>query len=132
MVLFDGECNFCNSSVAFIIRRDPQSRFLFAPLASEAARAVLRGAGFAGELPDSVVLVEGGRVFTLSSAGVRIARQLRWPWPLLAGLWLIPKPIRDVPYRWFARNRYRWFGRREACLAPSAEVRSRFLDLQNA
>jgi predicted DCC family thiol-disulfide oxidoreductase YuxK len=75
-----------------------------------------------------VVLIENGRVHTLSSAGLRIARRLRWPWPVLAVLLIVPKPLRDIPYRWVARNRYRWFGKREACMTPTSDIRSRFLD----
>ncbi len=127
LVLFDGMCNFCSSSVMFIIRRDPRARLRFATLGSDAARAALERAGFHGELPDSVVLIESGRVHTLSSAGLRIARRLRWPWPLLAVFLIVPKVVRDVPYRWVARNRYRWFGKREACMTPTPEIRARFV-----
>lgn len=127
IVLFDGHCNFCSSAVQFIIRRDPRGRLRFASIGSDAARAALERAEFPCQLPDSVVLIDRGQVHTLSSAGLRIARYLRMAWPLLSLLLIVPKPLRDTPYRWVARNRYRWFGRREECMIPTPDVRARFL-----
>jgi predicted DCC family thiol-disulfide oxidoreductase YuxK len=124
-VLFDGVCNLCHGAVAFIIRRDPRGVFRFAPLQS-AHGAALLGAGGAG-VPDSLVLVEGGRVYTQSTAALRIARRLRKPWPLVSGLIVLPRGVRDWLYEWVARNRYRWFGRRGACELPSPGVDDRFL-----
>lgn len=128
VVLFDGLCNLCNASVQFIIRRDPAARFRFASLQSPVAAEVLRSASARGPLPDSIVLVEGGRVTTQSTAALRIARRLRFPWPLLYTLILVPRPIRDAAYAWIARNRYRWFGKRDQCLLPTPELRARFLE----
>lgn len=128
VVLFDGVCNLCNGSVRFIARRDRPGRIAFAPLGSPAAERVLSGAGFdRAALPDSLVLVRHGRAYTCSGAALRIAGLLRWPWPALTVLLAIPWPLRDWLYRWVARNRYRWFGRREACMMPTPELRSRFL-----
>lgn len=126
VVLFDGVCNLCNAAVRFIIRRDPGGRLRFAALQSEAAAVLL--AAQAEPLPDSIVLVEGGRVFTRSAAALRIARRLRFPWPLLYALIVVPRPLRDAVYGWIARNRYRWFGRSDQCMVPTPELRARFLD----
>lgn len=129
VVLFDGVCNFCNASVHFIIDRDPAQRFRFAALQSEAAAGLLRSRGVAppqGD-PDSIVLVEGERVYQRSTAALRIARRLRFPWPLLYAFVAVPRPLRDLVYRFIARNRYRWFGRSEECRVPTPELRSRFL-----
>lgn len=126
IVLFDGVCNLCNGSVRFIIRRDLRRRLRFAPLQSETARRLLAGAP--ADLPDSLVLVERGRVWTRSSAVLRIAKGLRWPWPLAYALVAIPRPLRDWLYTRVARNRYRWFGRRDDCMVPTPELRARFLD----
>jgi predicted DCC family thiol-disulfide oxidoreductase YuxK len=126
-VLFDGVCNLCNGSVLFVIDRDPAGYFRFVALQSDTARRLLAEHG--GPPPDlsSIVLVEGGRVYTRSTAALRIARRLTGPWRLLHVCLLIPHPIRDAVYDWVARNRYRWFGREEACRLPSPELRARFL-----
>jgi predicted DCC family thiol-disulfide oxidoreductase YuxK len=82
----------------------------------------------ASEAADSIVLVEAGKRYTRSTAALRIARGLRFPWPLLYGLMLAPRPLRDAVYDWVARHRYEWFGKRAACMAPTPEVRGRFLE----
>jgi len=128
IVLFDGVCNLCNGFVQFIIARDPTARFQFAALQSEAARRVLSLHDAPSPLPDTIVLVEGGTVFTGSTAVLRIARCLTRPWPLAAALLIVPRPLRDWVYREVAKHRYTWFGRRGECMVPTAALRSRFLD----
>ena len=127
-MLFDGNCNLCNGAVRFILRRDARARFRFAALRSRAAQQALAAVPTRGPLPDSIVLVQHGRVHVKSGAALAIARQLRFPWPLLAVFWLVPYALRDLVYDWIARNRYRWFGRREQCEVPTPALRSRFLD----
>jgi predicted DCC family thiol-disulfide oxidoreductase YuxK len=127
LILFDGECNLCNGAVQFVLRRDPRARFRFAALQSAAARAALAAAGVLGALPDSIVLVHRGRVRVKSAAALAIARGLRFPWPLLTVFWLVPYPLRDLVYDWIARNRYRWFGKRDVCWVPTKELRARFV-----
>jgi predicted DCC family thiol-disulfide oxidoreductase YuxK len=126
VVLFDGVCNLCNASVLFVIDRDPAGHFRFAPLQSGLAAELLRAHGGAPDL-DSIVLVEGGRLHTRSSAALRIARRLSGAWPLLYGFVVVPAPIRDRVYACVARNRYRWFGRTESCRLPTPELARRFL-----
>ena len=127
-ILFDGVCNLCNGFVRFVIARDPAARFRFAALTSAPAAEVLRRAGVAGPLPDSIILVQDGRVYVRSDAALRIARGLRFPWPLLYGFLVVPRPIRDRVYDVIAARRYRWFGRRDVCMIPAPELRQRFLD----
>jgi len=127
VVLFDGVCNLCNGTVQFIIARDPGAKFRFAALESEAAQRVLRECGVSGSLPDSVALIEQGQLYTRSTAALRIARRLRFPWPLIFALVIVPRPLRDRVYDWIARHRYRWFGKRDACMLPTPELRTRFL-----
>jgi predicted DCC family thiol-disulfide oxidoreductase YuxK len=127
VILFDGVCNLCNGLVSFVIARDPAGRFQFAALQSDAARQLLGALTTIAPLPDSLVLVEDGRVFTRSAAALRVARGLRFPWPLAYGLVVVPRPLRDWVYDLVARNRYRWFGRRDLCLIPTPDVRVRFL-----
>lgn len=128
MIVFDGVCNLCNGFVQFVIARDPARRFQFAALQSASARRVLERHNAPDPLPDSIALVEEGRVFTRSTAALRIARRLTFPWPLTTVLLAVPRPLRDWMYGVVARYRYRWFGRRSHCMVPTAALRSRFLD----
>lgn len=127
VVLFDGVCNLCDRSVQFILDRDSKQRFRFAALQSDKGQELLRNHGQStGEL-NSIVLVEGGRCFVRSTAALRIARRLRWPWPMLYAAIVVPAPVRDWIYNWVAANRYRWFGKAESCRIPTPELRNRFL-----
>jgi len=126
-ILFDGVCNLCNGFVRFVIARDPAARFRFASLQSAAAAALLREAGVAAPMPDSIVLIAGGRAYVRSAAALRILRGLRFPWPLAVALFVVPRFVRDRVYDFIAARRYRWFGRRESCLVPTADLRRRFL-----
>lgn len=127
IVLFDGVCNFCDHAVMFIVDRDRHGHFAFAPLQSPFAARLLASHGMSGL--STMVVVEGERVYTRSAAALRIARRLDGLWPLLSVLWLVPKPLRDAAYSHFAANRYKWFGRLDACRVPTPELRSRFLDM---
>jgi len=127
ILLFDGVCNLCNGFVQFVIRRDPEAVFRFAPLQSEIGQALSRRAGLSAEEISTVVLFHRGRFFTHSDVALEITRLLPGFWPLLYGLRIIPKPLRDAVYNWVARNRYRWFGRQESCMVPTPELRQRFL-----
>ena len=127
LLLFDGVCNLCNGFVQFVIARDPAGRFQFAPLQSAAAARVLRDARVGAPLPDTVVLVENGRTFTRSTAALRVARGLRAPWPLAYACIIVPRPVRDWMYDFVARHRYRWFGKKDARMVPTPDVRDRFL-----
>lgn len=129
IVLFDGVCNLCHASVQFIIDRDPAGRFRFASLQSDVAKDLLAARGQkppTGD-PDSILLLEGDRVSSHSTAALRIARRLRGAWKLLALCLVVPRPVRDFVYRYIARNRYRWFGRSVECRLPSPALRGRFL-----
>jgi predicted DCC family thiol-disulfide oxidoreductase YuxK len=127
VVLFDGVCNLCNGFVAFVIPRDPRGRIRFAALQSDAARRLMAQTGVTAGGADSIVLVEGQRAFVRSDAALRIARHLRFPWPILYGLVVVPRPLRDWIYDIVARNRFRWFGRRDVCMLPGPDTKDRFL-----
>jgi predicted DCC family thiol-disulfide oxidoreductase YuxK len=128
VLLFDGVCNLCNASVLFVIRRDRRNYFRFASLQSEAGQALLEGFHLPANEFETFVLVEDGRCFVRSTAALRVVRRLNGLWPLLYTFILIPRPIRDFFYDLIARRRYRWFGKREACMVPKPELQSRFLD----
>lgn len=127
VLLFDGVCNLCNGVVQFVINHDTRGQFRFASLQSEAGQALLRQHRLSTTNFDTFILLEEGRIFTRSSAALRIARKLNGFWPLLYMFMVIPKFIRDFFYNLVSRNRYRWFGQQEACMLPTPELKSRFL-----
>lgn len=127
IILFDGVCNLCNASVRFIVDRDPKGIFRFAPLQSETGKRLLAEYGEADDL-STLILIEDRKSYTQSSAALRIARRLSGAWPAFSALLIIPRPLRDVIYRFIAVRRYKWFGRTEECRIPTPEERERFLD----
>ncbi len=126
-ILFDGVCNFCNSSVNYVIARDPDGYFKFAALQSEAGERLTREHGIDTANVDSVVLIENGRSYVRSAAALRVAKKLGFPVALLYAFIIIPRPIRDLLYDAFAKRRYKFFGERDACMMPTPEIRARFL-----
>ena len=127
IVLYDGVCNLCSATVRFVAKRDPAGYFKFAALQSEKGRTLRRQYGGAGDVT-TIVLIEGGRVLTRSDAFLRIVKHLRGPWPAVAVFRVVPRALRDGVYDFVARHRYRWFGRKDVCDLPSADLQSRFLD----
>jgi predicted DCC family thiol-disulfide oxidoreductase YuxK len=128
IVLFDGVCKFCNAGVNFLLDRDSRARLRFATLQSPAGQALLEKFGLPTRHFDTFALIQGERCFTRSTAALRVAWLLDPPWCWLYPLLLVPPFLRDWVYTLIARNRYRWFGKLDACRVPSPEVRSRFLD----
>ncbi len=126
VVLFDGVCHFCNRSVQFIVKRDRSGYFRFASQQSSAGSALLAACPEARGT-DSIVLIERGKAYTESTAVLRIARRLDGLWKAAYLAIVIPRPIRDPFYRWFARRRYRWFGKQSSCMLPAPDIRERFL-----
>lgn len=128
VILFDGTCNLCNASVRFIIKRDPSAKFLFSTLQSDFGKQLLKNVGIEDVKYDSVILYKNGKVYKQSDAVLLIARQLSGLWSVFFVLIIFPRPIRNVVYNWIARNRYRWFGKRDMCMIPSPEIKHRFLN----
>ena len=127
IILFDGVCNFCNSSVNFVIKRDKKSVIKFAALQSEAGQLLLQQFNLPCVEFDSFIFIEGDKVYTASTAALKVSKYLKSPWPLLYGFITVPKFIRDGVYNWIAQNRYKWFGKKDQCMIPGPEVRNRFL-----
>lgn len=126
-MLFDGVCNFCNASINFVIEHDKAGYFKFAPLQSEIGGELTAKHRIDRVETDSVILVEDGKVYTHSDAALAIARHLTGMWSWAYALRVVPRSIRDLAYKLIARNRYRLFGRRDACMMPTPEIRARFL-----
>ena len=127
IVLFDGVCNFCNASVNFVIERDKRDYFRFAPLQGEPARQIMTDNGLAVGALDTLLLYEGEKIYTRSTAALRIARRLSGGWPLFYMFMVVPRPIRDFVYNIIAKNRYLIFGKKESCAVPSPERRAKYL-----
>lgn len=128
MVLFDGVCNLCNASVAFILKHERGPTLRFAALQSDAGQSMLEAIGRDPDQLDSIVLVEGQRAWERSDAVLRIAGHLRAPWRWTQALTAVPRWIRDPVYRGIARHRYWLFGKRDACMMPTDAVRERFVE----
>lgn len=129
VILFDGVCNLCELSVQFVIANDRAGKFRFASLQSEIARRYLQQHDCDEDSLSSVILIEEGRVYRKSRAALRVAKCLDKAWPMLFYLFYwIPPLIADRVYDFIGARRYRWFGKKESCWIPNADLASRFLD----
>ena len=127
LIVFDGVCNLCNGAVQFVIRRDRKAKFMFTSLQSEAGQEILRANGMPSAHFDSFIYIRHQRLYQRSTAALYMLRDLGGLWALLFGFIIVPRVIRDAVYDMVARNRYRWFGRRESCMVPTAELQAKFL-----
>ena len=126
IILFDGDCNFCDSSVQFIMKRDRRATFKFTSLQSEQGQKLLRKYNVPNDI-DSFVIIEHPKCYLKSTAALRVCKQLDGAWKLLSIFLVVPRPIRDFVYDIIAKNRYKWFGTKQSCMIPTAEQRKRFL-----
>ncbi|SLK03969.1 MULTISPECIES: thiol-disulfide oxidoreductase DCC family protein [unclassified Paenibacillus] len=127
IVLVDGVCHFCQGLTKWIIKRDPEGKYHFASLQSDVAKKLLEKGNLSTDSMDTFVLIEDEKYYTRSTAALRLAKGLKFPYPLLYVLIIVPKFIRNAIYNTVARNRYRWFGKDEACMLPTPEIKDRFL-----
>jgi predicted DCC family thiol-disulfide oxidoreductase YuxK len=128
IILFDGVCNLCNGAVQFVIKRDKRNRFLFAALQSKEGEQLVRERGIDISKEDSIILIEPGIAwYTESEAALKIGQEFGGLWKLLGLFEWIPATFRDVIYRWIARNRYKWFGKKDECMIPTPELKARFI-----
>ena len=128
MILYDGVCALCNWAVRFIIDRDPEGQFLFAPIQSDIGRKLLIDRRLPVDALDTVILIEPEGVFGRSEAAFRVLRRLRTAWRILLVFHSMPRVVSDGAYRLVVRSRYRIFGRYDACPIPTPQQRMRFLD----
>jgi len=127
VVLFDGQCNLCSTTVQFLLTHEASPSLRFTSLQGESAARLLETFGGLKTQPDSILFLEAGQLFVESDAALHIARYLRRPWSWLPLSGFLPRVVRDVVYRLVARNRYRWFGQPESCFMPRPEWKARFL-----
>ena len=128
VIVFDGVCRLCSRWVGFVVHHDRQARIRFAAMQSASGRALLAAHGLDADDPLSFLYVADGQGYRNSDAIVRVLTSFGGAWRLAGALRVIPRPLRDAGYRLIARNRYRWFGRRDVCLVPDAALAARFLD----
>jgi predicted DCC family thiol-disulfide oxidoreductase YuxK len=129
IILFDGVCNFCNSSVQFIMRKEKRAELKFASLQSATGQKLLSEYGVAQDGHGTLVYIKNGKAYTRSSAALRITKKFRGIWPAMSAFLIVPSFIRDFFYNIIARNRYKWWGKSETCQIPSPGQRMRFIDL---
>ena len=128
IILFDGVCNLCNSAIQFVIKRDKRNNFLFASLQSPPGQELLQSYHMPLNNSGSFVLIENGNIYKGSTGALRVTKKLDGVWPLLYILIIVPKFIRDKVYYWIAKNRYKWFGKKNECMVPTPALKARFLE----
>jgi predicted DCC family thiol-disulfide oxidoreductase YuxK len=121
-------CNYCNALTNFIIRQDKKKIFLFATLQSNFGVKILRDKNLPTDEYESLLLIDKGKLYSKSNAGLRIYNKLPWYWKWTQLFWIFPKFFRDWVYSIIAKNRYKWFGKRETCMVPTPELKTRFLE----
>jgi len=126
-ILFDGICNLCESSVIFIIKRDKHGKFTFVPAQSAAGIKLQKRYGIDALNSQTIVLIKNGKVYIKSDAAVEIAKHLDGNWKFLSIAKYVPRVLRDRAYTIIARNRYKWFGKKQACMVPHKEIKKRFI-----
>jgi len=127
VILYDGICNLCNSSVRFILKHDTREKFLFSSLQSDASKKLLLHLNYKIIEMNSILLVENGQIHEKSDAVLKIASELRFPWKLTASFRVLPRKVRDSVYDFVARNRYGWFGKKDSCVYSVNTYENRFI-----
>ncbi|WP_273274992.1 thiol-disulfide oxidoreductase DCC family protein [Maribacter polysiphoniae] len=129
IVLFDGVCNLCNRSIQFIIRHDKKDEFRFATLQGDLGKQLVKERHIDTDTVDSIILIEPGvAYYTKSTAALKIGTSFGGAWKLLTVLELIPSSLSDIVYDFVARNRYQWYGKKDACMIPTPELKAKFLE----
>jgi len=128
IILFDGVCNLCNNAVTFVIKRDRKDIFRYAAIQSDIGQKLITNAKINPETIDSIFLISNGKCYYKSNAALRIAKHLSGAYPLLFAFLIVPKFIRNWVYDFIAKNRYKWFGKKESCMIPTPALKSLFID----
>jgi len=127
IILFDGVCNLCNGAVQFVIKHDKNKLFKFASLQSTFGQQTLTENHLSNVILNSFILLENGKLYTKSTAALRVIKKLDKGWPLLYVFMIVPPIIRNAVYTWIANNRYKWFGKQESCWLPTPDLKARFI-----
>lgn len=128
VILFDGVCNLCNTSVNFVLQHEREPIFQFASIQSEVGKALLADLGLSSDYTKAVILIDHGKTYFGSTAALKIGQSLKFPWSMWATMGiLVPLLLRDWIYGQIASHRYQWFGKRDICMVPSESLKKRFL-----
>ncbi|WP_310259049.1 thiol-disulfide oxidoreductase DCC family protein [Fictibacillus barbaricus] len=128
VLLFDGVCNLCNSSVQFILKHEKEEKLKFAAIQSESGKELLSHHHIDPTRTDSVIFIENDKVYFMSDAVLTLTRYLNFPWSFSKHFLIVPRSFRDFIYKRIAKNRYRWFGKKDSCMIPTPALRKRFLE----
>lgn len=127
ILLFDGECNLCNRTVHFIIKRDKKAKVKFASLQSETGKQIMQQFNISSEYIDSIIFFENEKIYFKSSAALRLSKKMDGLWPLFYVFIVVPAFIRNFVYDYIAHNRIKWFGKADTCWVITPELKNRFL-----
>lgn len=128
LILFDGVCNLCNSSVQFVIKKDKKNIYLFAPLQGIIGQQIIKVFNIDTKKTDSILLYTNNKLYSKSTAALKVAATLGFPTNILSVFIIIPTFIRNWVYDFIAKNRYKWYGKKEACMIPTPELKAKFLE----
>jgi predicted DCC family thiol-disulfide oxidoreductase YuxK len=130
LILFDGVCNLCNSSVLYVIKRDTNNVFLFAPLQSSVGKLITKKYNIDTNKIDSILLYKPSqdKIYQKSSAALHVAKKLTFPTRLMVLFFIVPTFFRNWVYDYVAKNRYKWYGKKDACMIPTPKLKAKFLE----
>ena len=129
IILFDGVCNLCNDSVLKVIKNDKNNVFMFTSLQSNFGQEIIKHIGIDISKVDSIILYEPNVSYTIkSTAALKIINEFGGLWSLMQFFWIFPESIRNIVYNYIAKNRYKWFGKKESCMISTPELKARFLE----
>ncbi len=124
IIAFDGECNMCNGYIQWLIRKDRKKEFRYTTLQSDDGAILKKASGIQG---DSILLISDEKIYTMSDAGLMSMKILGRGWTIASWFRIFPVGLRNLVYKWIANNRYKWFGRSDACMVPDASIKSLFI-----
>lgn len=131
ILLFDGLCNLCNTSVLFVIKRDAKKEIRYAAVQSTQGKLLMKKYGIVEAYLGSLIFIDEGKVYLKSSGALRLCKYLKGLWPILFVLMIIPPFIRNTVYDIVAKHRYKWFGKKQTCMVPTLELKSLFINDEN-
>ena len=129
IILFDGVCNLCNESVIKVIKNDKKNVFLFTAIQSETGKKIIHHLGIDTSKTDSIILYEPKNAYYVkAAAALKIMKEFSGFWKLMQVFTILPNSFNNIFYDYIARNRYKWYGKKDSCMIPTPELKAKFLD----